>query len=206
MSLPDVEGIGATPLASARIDGLEAVVTAHDAAPRPSEAAILAHGRVVDALAATNEAVVPARFGAVHRDGAALRAIVAERLSELEAALARVRGSVELGVRVLTSAAEPASARSGAEYMHARLGRRHEAERIAAELHAPLAALARETTQNVAVTPRLLFSAAYLVPRGKVAAFRDEVERLQHAHPDLGLVCTGPWPPYSFATAEAEVG
>ena len=41
----------------------------------------------------------------------------------------------------------------------------------------------------------------YLVPEDAVPEFRGVVERLQAAHPDLGLVCTGPWPPYSFATA-----
>ena len=56
--------------------------------------------------------------------------------------------------------------------------------------------------ETVGATERLLLSAAYLVPEDGVAAFRDLVERLQKAHPELGIVCTGPWPPYSFATAE----
>jgi hypothetical protein len=32
-----------------------------------------------------------------------------------------------------------------------------------------------------------------MVPR-----FREEVRRLEHDHPALVLVDTGPWPPYSF--------
>ena len=46
---------------------------------------------------------------------------------------------------------------------------------------------------------RLLLSAAYLVPRDGVDDFRGHVVELERAHPDLALVCSGPWPPYSFA-------
>ncbi len=202
-SLPDVPGIDSAVLETQAAAGLEAVVSRHDsAAPRASEEAIVAHARVVEALAAANEAVLPARFGGVHTDPDALRAAIEERKSELAAALERVHGCVELGVRALAPAAERAEASSGSAYMRARLGQRQETERLADELHDPLAALAREATQTVGATERLLLSAAYLVPGDGVAAFRDLVERLQKAHPELGIVCTGPWPPYSFATAE----
>ncbi len=202
-SLPDVPGIDSATLETQAAGGLAAVVSRHDsAAPRASEEAIVAHARVVEALASANEAVLPARFGGVHTDPGALRAAVAERAPELLRALERVRGCVELGVRAIAPAAERAEASSGAAYMGARLDQRRETERLADELHAPLAALAREATRTVGATERLLLSAAYLVPAGGVAEFRDLVKSLQATHPELGIVCTGPWPPYSFATAE----
>jgi hypothetical protein len=40
--------------------------------------------------------------------------------------------------------------------------------------------------------------AAYLVERANVARFRALVERLQQQHPEIAVLCTGPWPPYSF--------
>jgi hypothetical protein len=43
-----------------------------------------------------------------------------------------------------------------------------------------------------------LLRAAYLVDRREVPRFRATVERLQSAHPDAAILCTGPWPPYSF--------
>jgi Gas vesicle synthesis protein GvpL/GvpF len=201
-SVPDLAGIDGAVLGTEAVNGLEAVISRHDSAPRASEEAIVAHAQVVDALVAENEAVVPVRFGAVHADLAEFRSAVGGRGADLEEALGRVRGSVELGLRALAPPATPDAPESGADYMRARLERRRSAEQLAAELHAPLAALARETTQTVAATPRLLFSAAYLVPEPQVRAFRTEVERMQAAHPELGLVCTGPWPPYSFVTAE----
>jgi Gas vesicle synthesis protein GvpL/GvpF len=202
-SVPEVRGIDSAAVETETAAGLEVVVSRHEStALEASEAAIVAHARVVEAVAAANEAVLPARFGGAHADTEALRAAVEERASELTAALARVRGCVELGVRALAPAGQRVAARSGAAYMHARLEQRQEAGRLADELHAPLAALAREATQTVSATERLLLSGAYLVPEDAVAAFREVVESLQADHPDLGIVCTGPWPPYSFATAE----
>lgn len=198
----ELVGIGGEPVASARANGVAAALTRHREAPVATEEAILAHARVVDALAAERDSVVPARFGLAYDDEASLRAALLQRSGELEHALARVRGAVELGIRALAPAAKQDGASTGLEYMRGRLERRRDAERLAAELHEPLAELAVETTQSVAATPRLVFSAAYLVARPNVEAFRDAVARLQDRHPELGLVCTGPWPPYSFVTAD----
>ena len=44
-----------------------------------------------------------------------------------------------------------------------------------------------------------LLRAAYLVDREAVEGFVGLVRRLQAAHEDLRILCTGPWPPYSFA-------
>jgi hypothetical protein len=46
-------------------------------------------------------------------------------------------------------------------------------------------------------------SAAFLVPRDRLASFQAIVGRIADAHPELALLCTGPWPPYSFVTANA---
>lgn len=201
--LPDVGGIGDAELRAESLDGLEAIVSEHATAVDPSEAAVLAHARVVDAIAEANDGVLPARFGGLHTDATTLRSSLAGR-ADLRAALDRVRGRVELAVRVLGDADEPARPASGAEYMRARLEQRRRSEDRAGAVHAPLAALASAATSTVGATPRLLLSSAYLVERGRVDEFRREVAVLQARHPELGIVCTGPWPPYSFATAERE--
>jgi hypothetical protein len=202
-SVPEIPGIDSARLETKAVAGLDVVVSRHEVATlEASEAAIVAHAQVVEAVAAANDAVLPARFGGAHADADALRAAVAERAPELTAALARVRGCVELGVRALAPADQRVAAQSGAAYMHARLEQRQEIGRLAEELHGPLAALARDATRTVGATERLLLSGAYLVPEDAVAEFRDLVESLQADHPDLTIVCTGPWPPYSFATAE----
>jgi hypothetical protein len=201
--LPDVRGIGDAELRAESLDGLEAIVSEHETTVDPSEAAVLAHARVVDAIGQANDGVLPARFGGVHTDAATLRSSLAGR-ADLHTALDRVRGRVELAVRVLGDPDEPARRASGAEYMRTRLEQRHRSEERADAVHAPLAALASAATSTVGATPRLLLSSAYLVERGRVDEFRREVAALQSRHPELGIVCTGPWPPYSFATAERE--
>jgi Gas vesicle synthesis protein GvpL/GvpF len=204
--LPRTPGIAEAAVAAESFDGIDAVVSVLEAvAVEPSEESVLAHARVVDELAASNDAVVPARFGRGFADRDSLRAAVLERLADLEAALERVRGCVELGLRVFAPAGhEAVTPASGREYMVGLLERSRRDERVAEELHAPLAAIAREATKSLRATPKLLLSAAYLVPRADVVRFREAVQAQQEEHVDLSLACTGPWPPYSFATAEGE--
>jgi Gas vesicle synthesis protein GvpL/GvpF len=125
-------------------------------------------------------------------DEAAAQRALEERREELVTSLDRVRGAVELAVRAhRREPDETRSLRSGAEYMHAK-ARRAEAAGL---LHDPLAFLARDSV--VRQGPELL-RAAYLVDRDAVDAFVGLVKRLEETHDDVQIVCTGPWPPYSF--------
>jgi hypothetical protein len=200
-SVPEAPGISEAEVRSQPLDGLDAIVSEHDETVEASDEAVLAHARVVEAVAATNDAVLPARFGGMHADGDALRHAVASR-PELRDSLERVRGCVELGLRVFGEATPSSSPSSGADYMRIRLEQRRELDRLSSELHEPLARLSRDSEVNVGATPRLLLTGAYLVEREQLDAFREELAMLQAKHPELGAVCTGPWPPYSFAIAD----
>ena len=110
-----------------------------------------------------------------------------------------MRGAVELALRVVASEPEPepgAEAGSGRDYLRAKAARMETAER----LHERLAALARDSETQPG---RELLRAAYLVDRGAVGPFVELVQLLQREHPELGLLCTGPWPPFSFADGAA---
>jgi hypothetical protein len=202
--VPPTPGFDGAALEVVRVGELDAVVSPAEGESVPqTEAAILLHAGVVDDLAALNDAVLPARFGRAYRDRDALREAVGAHAPALVEALDRVRGCVELGLRVAATetAAAPAVA-TGSDYMRARLGEQRRTAGLAEAVHAPLAALARASTRSVGVTPRLLLSGSYLVERGEVDAVRAAVERLGRDHPELTLVLTGPWPPYSFATMD----
>jgi hypothetical protein len=54
--------------------------------------------------------------------------------------------------------------------------------------------------RNPGSVPEVL-RGAYLVDRERVDDFAREVGALQQDHPELRLLCTGPWPPYSFVEA-----
>lgn len=206
--LDEVDGIDRSPLRIVEISsGVDAVVSEVEIAQgQPSEAAILAHADVVEQLTSSNDAVLPARFGGGYSDEDALADAVKRREARVHDALERVRGCVEVGLRVIDQV-EQADAKpqeSGRAYMRGRLEEVRKGERAAAQIHETLAASARHSTSSALASPQLLLSAAYLVPRAEVEPFRVAVQRAERERPDLTFVCTGPWPPYSFAMIDGE--
>lgn len=181
------------PLRAVGCDGLTALCA--PAEPRhgePTPDALWRHEEVVEALMEERD-LLPVRFGTLVSDEDAAARAVTERREELAASLDRVRGAVELAVRAHPRRHDEAPvAASGIEYMQAR-ARRVEAARL---LHEPLGFLARRSV--VLPGPELL-RAAYLVDRDTVDRFVARVQRLEESHPHLDVLCTGPWPPYSFA-------
>jgi hypothetical protein len=65
-------------------------------------------------------------------------------------------------------------------------------------LHGRLAGLARET-RTATVSGDEALAAAYLVPADRMSDVRAAVDAFGDQHPDLTLVCTGPWAPFSFS-------
>jgi Gas vesicle synthesis protein GvpL/GvpF len=160
------------------------------------------HEEVVEALMHDRD-VLPVRFGTVLQNEAAAASVLTDRRGELARALSAIRGSVEISVRVLATAekpAPPAPRRSGngAEYLRARAQTVAGQERVARAISDPLVAAARCHVKRRTTVPGELLRAAYLVRREDVGAFVRLVGELQDDNPTLRLLCTGPWPPYSF--------
>jgi hypothetical protein len=194
----EVAGLGGAPLAGIADGPLLAVCSRLEQAPeKPALDALRAHERVVEALMA-RRAVLPMRFGTQFPDARGVQSALAGRRQSLLDALDRVRGRVELAVRAMLLTSEAPAPSSGRDYLQAKLS----VERSAAALHEPLAALAVAARRWLKPAPGELLRAAYLVEHGAVGRFRGVVERLQHEHPDVALVCTGPWPAYSFVGPE----
>jgi hypothetical protein len=147
----------------------------------------VAHGLAVESLVGRCRSVLPARYGERFPDEEALRRAVEPRLAELERRLEELAGCVELGVRVASPEERTSVATgTGTEYMLA-AGRRE------AEL--------RDLDRRLRPRSRESADARYLVARSDVAGFAAEVERYALEHPELAVVCTGPWAPYTFAAA-----
>jgi Gas vesicle synthesis protein GvpL/GvpF len=204
--LPAVSGVDGAALERRRIAGLDVVVSQSERASHDvTNEAVLAHANVVEELMTRGSAVLPARFGRAFTSEEELSDAVQAKASGLEHGLTRVRGCVEFGLRVLGD--EPRHAGSGGfsggEYMRARLAEATQRERLSDELHRPLALLARASARFGGASGDLLH-AAYLVPAEKADEFREHVSRLETLHPQLTMVCTGPWPPYTFAEAQEE--
>ncbi|HWE34527.1 MAG TPA: GvpL/GvpF family gas vesicle protein [Solirubrobacteraceae bacterium] len=198
-------GIGGAPLSLVRSAGLAAVVSGSQMpAPEATEEKIWEYERVVESLMDAST-ILPVRFGTTleHEDDAG--EFLARHRDGLSQGLDRVRGTVEMGVRVQWRAGvdapleEPSD--SGTAYMLARLTLLRSARGIAERL-APLLSMAR--LGKVAVMPRrgVAVLAAYLVDRGRADQFAAWCDRLHDGLEQAQLACTGPWPPYSFVTED----
>ena len=196
-ALPSGSGLGGAAVEGYDLDGIQAIVSRHEGTRiEPTETALLEHAEVVEAAMAETGAILPARFGRGLADERDLDDLLRSRHGELTRGLEQVRGCVELGVRILAPgpavSASDNGAATGTEYMQTRLAELARAEEVAHEIHDLLAEGARESARP-----------AYLVPRGDVDRFRGHVRSVENSYPQLVVVCTGPWPPYSFAAIAA---
>ena len=216
------------------IDGAEVCQVAHrelaavvSAAP-PDEAALGARLERLDELAVVAEAhhsvvaavaartvVVPLRLGTIYRDEDRVRELLRERYEGFEALLARLAGTVEVGVKLYAQDRSPAPAAPGASgraYL-LQLSQRHrrreqewqEAAAAVERVDTALGAYALDSSRHRPQPAQLsgaagenVLNAAYLVPAGRLAEFGELAERLALGEPLLRIEVTGPWAPYSF--------
>lgn len=233
--LTEITGIEGHPVRAVPAGGLTAVVSTvplnqygEDALRRNLEdlawleRTARAHHLVVDALYRTGP-VVPARLATVYSDEERVAAVLAERSAELGAALDRVTGRAEWGVKGYAApvagaprAAPEGTAGAGTAYLRkrrAQLMARDEglqaAARDAALVHAALGDRAVASRRHAPQDRRLsgaetamVLNGAYLVDAARAGDFAELVEQLANRHPAIRLQITGPWPPYSFIAAE----
>jgi hypothetical protein len=166
------------------------------------EAELWEHEGAVEELMAAHD-VLPVRFGEVLDSDSAVAAMLTGRRREFESALERVAGACELSVRAAwpqeTPAGEP---RSGASYLGARADAESRVEELAHQLQSRLAPFCRASRMRRALQPNLSLAGAFLVAENMVSAFMAEIERLEGELGGASLVCTGPWPPYSFVQGD----
>ena len=191
-----------TGLAGAALEGvvegeLLAAVTWHDQPPDVQMEAVLAHEDVIERLMRTGP-VLPMRFGSQTSSTAALRRALAAHHGELLAALDTVRGKVELAVRAVLRNGREEAPDEGEDLGRAYVRRKLDVLERVEGLRAPLAAVAAAENRLPRQALREVFRASYLVDGGAVPEFQALTRRLQAEHEDLAVLCTGPWPPYSF--------
>jgi len=198
--LPPRRGATGEALDTQTFGSVTAIVGEVAQALPPTAESAVAHDVVVESLLEHAAAVVPARLGRPFPDRAALATATTENLSALRRTLARVRDCVELGVRI--SSKGPAArerAADGTAYMRQLAAARAAEDALAAEVGTELLACAVDSLVDSSRDQSTLFRGAYLVRRGAAAEFARRVAQLSDRHPELSIVCTGPWAPYSFA-------
>jgi hypothetical protein len=237
--LSGLTGVGGRSVRTVRSAGLDAVVSPVDLAEYGEEAlrrnledigwlesTARAHHLVV-ATASGAGPVVPARLATVYRGAAGVTGMLDERRQELSAALTRLEGREEWGVKAFavpdmavtaTAPAGTGGAGAGAAYLRRRrdqLTARETgqqaalkaAEAVHQELGARAEAAARHRPHDRRLTGEagtMVLNGAYLVEARRAAEFADAVTDLAGHHPALRLTLTGPWPPYSFADLDPD--
>jgi hypothetical protein len=184
-----------------------------------------AHHAVL-AAAVRDGPVVPLRLATIYHGDDGVRALLAERGAIFDAALRRVQGRTEWGLKAyLDPAQHPASTAdhadpgsSGTAYLRRRRAQlhsgeevRHAAARQAETIHRAVSAAAeaarRYPPQDGRVSGEsreMVLNAAYLLA-GTGRASLDEAVDQAGTWP-LRVEWTGPWVPYSFVEVEVEPG
>lgn len=189
-----------------------------------------AHDAVIDVVVGFGPAV-PMRLATVYLHDGRVRELLTKREHAFRAALRRVTGRTEWGVKVYADphalAGPEHSARAEAEsgargpgtaYLlrrRAQLSAREAAEQRAAahgqDTHDTLGRIAAASKRHPPQDPRLtgdqrwmVLNGAYLVDDQRTDEFAAAVAALGDEHQGVRLELTGPWPPYSFAGVDKE--
>jgi|SRR5918911_2216923 hypothetical protein len=182
---------------------------------------VLAHERVVRRVL-VETTPLPFRFGTVVSE-AQLQSYVDSQRDSLMVQLERVRGCVEMSVKVIwnleamkqeagereetSNAGGPALQGSGTAFLNAKrreiLGdetlKRRAAE-VSSWLSECLKDVVREAQVNVQPKETLVLAAAHLVERERLKEYRAALRRAQKLRGELHFLTSGAWPPYSFTS------
>ncbi len=185
-SLPDrvpVMGLDGARVQILRAGNLGVALSEMSAWPEPTPQRIRAHNSACLALIQAG-GVVPFRFGNVFENEQELCAAVEAKAADLERALERLAGCVELTVRVPLDPGERPS--SGTDYLRRKKRELELAERLRIELGPALKDWRQEIRHGE-------LRATCLVAAGGAAELKAKLKAFK---PEPGL--TGPWPPSSF--------
>lgn len=239
--LEGLTGVAGEPVRAIEVGGLVAVVGSVSSSDF-GEGALQRNLENLDWLAATARAhdgvvaavlrygpTIPLRLATVYHDDGRVRELLAARRDDFAAALQRVTGRTEWGVKAYgdreamsepVAAQQPAqgAAGKGTAYLlrrRAQLAAQENIERRAAgyadEIHATLLRCAVDGRRQPVTDPVLtgkrawmFFNGTYLVEDAERDEFAATVKTLETEHEGVTLELSGPWPPYSFAGIEQE--
>ncbi len=205
-------GVAGEPLRVLPLGRLAAVTGEVPERPRPDRETLERQDAVVRRLAGLFGALLPARFGEAFPDESDVAARLTPREPEVAAALALVRGCVQMTLRVFGDPEprpEPEAAPSGGPGTRYLAARRREIERAHSlpeiePLREALRPLLRaERIERHESAGPLLGTAYHLVARGEAGAYLATLEAARKRIGGRRVAATGPWPPYAFAPEAA---
>jgi hypothetical protein len=185
------------------------------------------HEQILESVREQRATVVPMRLFTIYESTDSLRRTLERERVFLAAALGRLAGRTEWGVKLFAGTvaedtggdADPQEdeAGPGESYLRRRRAADQRTEELSRELHERadqahlrLAGAAVEARVNPLQPPELsehegtmVLNGVYLVDNNAVEAFSAEVTRLQdeYAGEGIDVLLTGPWPPYNFVNS-----
>lgn len=191
-----------------------AVVGEMEDAPEATPDTLRGHDAIVRRLAGISEAILPARYGALHERPALAEWLDGARLS-LGDALRLVAGREQMTLHVFEREAAPAagpaeekeedagSSGPGTRYLAERRRHWRQKERLPEleVLRPRLDALVAAERVEFRATPPLRASVYHLIDRGRGDEYRRTVEANLDLVAGVRVRVSGPWAPYAFALA-----
>jgi hypothetical protein len=194
---PPTVGIGDASVVPRRVDSIVVLGSLLDAVPPASPRTLTLHQAVV-ASVADAVAVLPLRYG-VAIPATGLVDWLAAHGRAVTAALASVRGCVEITVKLLRLDGATAKPPSGRDHGDDASLHRHDHElRALADTLAERAGVSRWQYQPSSRAGNVAASAAFLVARADVPAFLARIAPVASHAAGVAVVPTGPGVPYSF--------
>jgi hypothetical protein len=130
-------------------------------------------------------AVVPAEFGTIIKNETILRRLLKKAYDPAKECLKLVDNMVELGVKaVLNENTVFADAKQRKECI--------------SDILDSLKVTAKQVVTGDLFSDRLILNASFLINKGDVDAFSNEVARLQNKYSSLKFLYSGPWAPHNF--------
>jgi hypothetical protein len=182
-----------------------------EAIPSGDLADVLAFAATVEELFARND-LLPMRYGCLMSENEA-RDLLKEGAKRFGKRLERVRGCVEMGIRVLPESIAKSSTQeecplNGRDYLErrrqefaAREAELKKTQQWSEALRAALGGCVKEILVEMPTQRTQTLSVAVLVPRAQQEVFRVRCADFEQSGNEPMLV-TGPWPPYSFTMEE----
>jgi len=203
-------------------DGISAVVSEFAETNIPvTREHVLAHERVVSRVL-SHTTPLPFRFGTL-AGHERLESYVVSQKSSLSLALERVRGAVEMSVKIIWNVEEAgqraveleaeavakvaATAGAGTKFLLEKRRAiacdellKERAERLQNWLEKAVNDVVKEAFVQMEPAEKLFLAASHLVSREKLADYRARVEKARGELPELHFLTSGPWAPYSFSS------
>ncbi|MDA8334399.1 MAG: GvpL/GvpF family gas vesicle protein [Peptococcaceae bacterium] len=187
---------------------------------QPTKQNIMNHQKVITKIQ-EGFTVLPLRFGMVFKDREEIDALIEEKYSEIQLLLLKIRGRVELGLRLFwhheafvddigkrtiedlkkeylrASQDRYSAAIEVGKFVEEVVNRRR--EEYIKRIYEPLQAAADDALLNPITGEKMVFNAAFLVAENLTGHFDRTVEDFQTQYKDkLIFRYSGPWPPYNF--------